>query len=184
MNLMRDYVDLLLLERCFTSTLDIPFAILCPGERDFNHEIEKQIIERSLNFITVYANDLLGARFSCWEDVRTEKIEGASAIRSAIKKPDILPAPFREPKSDTDRLSQCFQRMGMLQDQSQLIKSEHPNLKDLFVSFLTEFSVLEAQIHGSVELDLAPLFPRYTWDQPSRKQKRPNISILLLDCGS
>jgi len=176
-NLMRDYIDLLLLERCFTSTLDVPFAILCPGERDFDPEIEKQIIERSLNFVTMYANDLLAARFSSWEDVRvnTEKIEGASAIRSAIKKPDILPAPFREPKSDTDRLSQCFQRMRMLQDQSQSIKPKHPNLKDLLVSFLTEFGVLEGQIHGSVELDLAPLFPRYTWALYKWRVEKGNI---------
>lgn len=164
-NLLRDYMDLLLLERCFISNLDPPFVILCPGERDFDFNIEKKIIERSLELITAYANDLLDARYSSWEDVseNTQKIVGAGAIKKVIKRANILPAPFREPKNDADRLSQCFERMRILQEQSQPIKPKQPNLKDLLVSFITEFGVMEGQLHGSIELDLAPLFPRYTW---------------------
>ncbi len=164
-NLLRDYMDLLLIEQCFVNNIDPPFVILCPGERDFDFNIEKKIIERSLELVTAYANDLLDTGYSNWEDVseNTQKIVGAGAIKKAIKRVNLLPAPFREPQNDADRLSQCFQRMRSLQEQSQAIKPEQPNLKDLLVSFITEFGVMEGQLHGSIELDLAPLYPRYIW---------------------
>jgi len=165
-NLLRDYIDLLSMESCFVADLDLPFAVLCPGQRDFDPRIEERVIDQSLELTTQYANDLLDAKCTNWEEVcqKTEKIIGAEAIKKAIRRPVILPAPFREPRRDYDRLSQCFERMRVLQTQSQAVIPSQPVLKDLLVSFLTEFSVMESQLHGSVELDLAPLHPRYTWD--------------------
>lgn len=176
MNLLRDHIDILQLQRCFTAELGAPFAVFCPGERDFDFDIEKRIIESSLELTTAYANDILQTRYSNWEEVglATREITGAQAIKKAIKRMDILPAPFREAKSDADRLSQCFERMRLLQEQSLSAKPKQPNLKDLLVSFITEFAVMEGQLHGSVELDLAPLFPRYLWDLYKWRVNRGN----------
>ncbi len=176
-NLLRDCVDVLKLQRCFTTKLETPFAILCPAERDFDFNVEKSMIERSLELTTAYASDILQARYSSWEEVKqaTQEITGARAIKKAIKRIEILPAPFREAKSDADRLSQCFERMRMLQEQSLSAKPEQPNLKDLLVSFITEFGVMEGQLHGSIELDLAPLFPRYLWDLYKWRVQRGNL---------
>lgn len=176
-NLLRDYVDVLQLQPCFISDLEIPFAVFCPGERDFDFNIEKRMIESSLELVTAYANDILQTRYSNWEEVKlaTQEIVGAQAIKKAIRRTEILPAPFREPKSDADKLSQCFERMRMLQAQSLSAKPQQPNLKELLVSFITEFGVMEGQLHGSVELDLAPLFPRYLWDLYKWRVQRGNL---------
>jgi hypothetical protein len=166
MNSLFDCVGMLQLQSCFTSNLDIPFAVFCPGERDFDPNIESRMIASSLELVTAYANDLLQTRYSDWEEVElaTHKIVGAEAIKKAIKRSEILPAPLREPKNDRDKLSQCFERMRMLQAQALPASPQRPNLKDLLISFMTVLGVIESQLHGSVELDLAPLFPRYAWD--------------------
>lgn len=176
-NLLRDYIDVLQLQRCFTVEQEAPFAIFCPGERDFDFKIEKRMIESSLELVTAYANDILQAKYSNWEEVKlaTQEITGAQVIKKAIKRIEMLPAPFREPQSDADRLSQCFERMRLLQEQSLSAKPKQPNLKDLLVSFITEFGVMEGQLHGSVELDLAPLFPRYLWDLYKWRVQRGNL---------
>lgn len=165
-NLLRDYLDLLSLEQCFISDLETPFAIVCPGGRDFDFDVEKNIIIYSKELMTQYTNDLLETHYNNLEEVEenTKKIVGSRDIKKAIKKLNILPAPFKEPKNDIERLSQCFMRMRILEKQSKVYIYDKPRLWDLIVSFLTELSVLEGQLHGSIELDLAPIFPRYTWD--------------------
>lgn len=176
-NLVRDYIDLLMLEKYFTCNLDVPFAVMCPGGRDKDKEIDKKIMEYSSELITAYANDLLGKNYSNWEEVDkyTSRIIGAQEIVKAIKRFEILPAPFRAPKDNRDKLSQCFERMRMLQKQSRVFIPEKPNMKELLLSFMTELAVLEGQLHGSVELDLAPLFPRYTWDLYKWRVQKGNL---------
>lgn len=172
-----DCVGMLQLQSCFTTNLEVPFAVLCPGERDFDLNIEKRMIENSLDLVTDYANDLLQTSYSNWEEVvlATQKIVGAKAIKKAIRRTEILPAPFKEPKNDRDKLSQCFERMRMIQGQSLSIKPQQPSLKDLLMSFVTVLGVIESQLHGSVELDLAPLFPRYAWDLYKWRVQRGNL---------
>jgi len=164
-NLLRDYMDLISLEFCFTADLERPFAIICPGSRDFDFTQEKEFLHNISKLFTVYCNELLDKTYQSLDEVfdAVKYISGSSAIKSSIKNHAILPAPFREPKSEHDRLAQCFERMRMLQHQSLTIIPEHPNLKDLLGSFFTEFAVMENQLFESVECDLAPLFPRYTW---------------------
>lgn len=164
--LLRDLLDLLSLESCFVADLEFPLAVVCPGERDFNIDTEIQLINQSLQLVTNFANELLDSNHSDWQEVvaSTGKVVGSRAIKEAIKRMELLPAPFREPKNGADRLSQCFERMRHLQRQVLLPWSKQPILKDLLVSFLTPMGVLEGQLHGSLELDLAPLFPRYVWD--------------------
>lgn len=177
MNTLFDCLAMLQLQHCFTTRLEVPFAVLCPGERDFDLNIEARMMESSLNLVTAYANDLLQTSYSNWEEVRpaTQEIVGAKAIKKAIRRTEILPAPFRDPKNARDRLSQCFERMRMIQAQSLSAKPQQPSLKDLLMSFTTVLGVIESQLHGSVELDLAPLFPRYAWDLYKWRVQRGNF---------
>jgi hypothetical protein len=145
---------------------EIVLAIVCPSERDVNEKIESAIIDRGKYLTINYANDLLGTRFSSWEELKekTQKIIGSQSIKKAIKKPELLPAPFNEPKHVSDRLNQCFTRLRIIQSQALHSKPDKPVMYDLLTNFLTEFGVIEGQIHGSLETDSAPLLPRYTWD--------------------
>jgi hypothetical protein len=65
--------------------------------------------------------------------------------------------------------------MRMLQAQSLSAKPQQPRLKDLLTSFATVFGVIESQLHGSIELDLAPLFPRYGWDLYKWRVQHGNV---------
>lgn len=164
--LLSDYLDLIALEFCFTADLKRPFAIILPGSRDFDYTTEIKYLESDSKLFTSYCNELLDKNYLSIDEVfeASKNINGSSAIKHAIKQHSILPAPFREPKTEHDRLSQCFERMRMIKSQSAIIVPESPNLKDLLISFFTEFVVMESQLCESVEFDLAPLFPRYTWD--------------------
>ena len=165
-NLLRDFMDIILLESIFIPDPEIVLAIVCPSERDVNEKIESAIIDRGKYLTINYANDLLGTRFSSWEELKekTQKIIGSQSIKKAIKKPELLPAPFNEPKHVSDRLNQCFTRLRFIQSQALHSKPDKPVMYDLLTNFLTEFGVMEGQIHGSLETDSAPLLPRYTWD--------------------
>lgn len=166
LNVIRDYIDMLLLEPCFTSDSDTVFAVLCPGERDINEDIFNQLMRKGKELTLKYANDLLDTKYLDFDDLKynTQKIIGSASIKKAIKRPELLPAPFQEPKDNFERLNQCFERMRMLQQQSLSTIPEKPDMYLLILSFLTELTVMESQIHGSLETDSAPLLPRYTWD--------------------
>ncbi len=165
-NLLRDLMDLISLESVFIPDATSPLAITCPGERDLNEQIQLQIIDRGKVLTVAFTNDLLGTSFTTWEEVieNTKTIIGSGAIRKSLRNPDLLPAPFSEPKNISERLSQCFERLRALQSQSQSNVPDKPIMSDLLTNFLSEFSVMESQIHGSLETDSAPLLPRYTWD--------------------
>lgn len=165
-NLLRDFMDLISLESVFIPDTNNPLAIICPGERDLNKQIELQIINRGKLLTIAFTNDLLGTSFTTWEELieNTKTIIGSEAIKKSLQNPDLLPAPFSEAKNISQRLSQCFERLKTIQSQAKSYVPDKPIMSDLLTIFLTEFSVMESQIHGSLETDSVPLLPRYTWD--------------------
>jgi hypothetical protein len=164
-NLLKDYMDIISLESVFIPDTN-PLAIICPGERDLDEQIELQIIDKGKLLTIAFANDLLGTSFTTLEELieNTNTIIGVEDIKKSIQNPDLLPAPFSEASNISERLSQCFKRLRFIQSQSLLTIPDKPILSDMLINFLTEFGVMEGQIHGSLETDSAPLLPRYTWD--------------------
>ncbi len=86
-NALRDYMDLLLLEPYFTIDTEVPFVIVCPGGRDFDENIEQNLIRKGERLTLDYSNDLLDTKYSSWGELKENAgtIIGSAAIKSNKK---------------------------------------------------------------------------------------------------